>query len=235
MSVSHEIDSLQKRASIISRRGYRKDWLIVYSEGLRAKIQQAEFALNELTNLIDEIGETVSATRPEGLLPRSEIYFYCDTFWAFLYSSLDVLAQVVSQALKLSIDEEDVTFGRLDKKLEKDSSYSGTLIQKKIHECKVSRTYHWLKKYRNCSVHRRRVYIGRPPVQPGTPEYHRTSSTGSIEVGSYSVGQFILCDDPYTLKPEVKKDRTIPNYMRETKVKIFEYMEKILKSTKPVR
>lgn len=235
MSVSEEIDSLKNRAqNIISPRGYRRDLLIVYAVGLRAKIEQAEFALNQLSNFIEEIGDTVTATAPQAFLPKSEIYFYSDTFWAFLYSSLDVLAQVINKALKLGMDEEDVTFGRLDRELEQHRTYAGTTIQKKVHGCKVSRTYHWLKKYRNCSVHRRRVYIRRQ-VQVGTPEYHRISSTGGIDVGAYNAGLFTLCDDPYMLKPETEKGRTIPDYMRETKAKILEYIEKILKSTEPIR
>jgi len=54
-------------------------------------------------------------------------------------------------------------------------------------------------------------------------------------MGAYSAGPFTLCDDPYTLKPETQRGRTIPSYMRETKAKILEQIEKILKATVPVR
>lgn len=235
MSVSGEIDLLERRAQSISGRGYRRHWLIVYAEGLKAKIEQAEFALDELTKIISQIGNTVSATSPNAFLPGNDVYFYSDGFWAFVYSTLDVLAQVLNQALKLGIDEEDVSFGRLNRELEQHPTYAGTAIQKRVHECKVSRPYHWLRKYRNCSIHRRRVYIGREAMAVGTPEYHRASSTGKITVGAYSVGKLTLCDDPYELKMEMKRARTIPEYMHEIKFKVLEHIEKILKATNPVR
>lgn len=235
MSVSDEINSLRTRAEIISKRGSRLHRLIVYAEGLNAKIDQAEFALTQLTSFINDTGYTVTATTPEGFVPSSELYFYGDAFWTFLYSSLDVLAQVVNQALKLDIDEENVTFGRLAIELKQHSSYADTPIYNRVHNCKVSRWYHWLKKYRNCSVHRRRVYIGRQVFDVGTPEYHLASSTETIGVGAFNAGPFTLCDDPYTIKPKTDKRRTIPDYMRQTKEVILDHIVIILKSTYPVR
>ena len=72
----------------------RRQRLKLHSLRVRSKFRQADYArakLSELAPLSDHT-ETTAANEYE---IAACVGFYCDSFWAFLYSSLDELAHVL--------------------------------------------------------------------------------------------------------------------------------------------
>lgn len=170
--------------------------------------------------------ETVTATDPEEPTIADHVHFYCDSFWTFLYSSLDVLGQIVNQALDLKQLEKDVGFKQIARVVGSDSSL--LMLDKKLSSLISSRAFKSLDDYRNCSTHRRQIYIEeRKTTITGTAGYG--SSTGPIETV-----QRVLCDNPLELNPKTRRNRIIPRYMEQIRDEILSRMEKILKAVTPI-
>ncbi len=234
MNISRAIDLAVQRGETIISEIERKQKLRIYAEGLKAKIGHVEFALNMASEVVQKT-ELVSVSESVETISKvsDELYFYTDAFWAFLYSCLDVLGQVVNQSMNLSIaNEQKVDFKSIEKEL-CGNKYRSIPIQRKFTNCLHLNEFVELDKYRNCSTHRRRVYIERVPEGLGTPEYSDiTAITRSVAV--YRIPYF-LCDDPYTLSPTINKRRRIPDYMRATKIKIFTHVQNIVRARDFVR
>jgi len=228
MSVFDKIDSFVDEARAIIPQETRSRKLKLYAEGLKAKITQVNFALERLSEFDNKTDDTTTSTAQDAFTITDQVHFYSDTFWTFLYSSLDVLGQVVNQAMNLGFDEKNVSFEQVNSKLQ-GNRYRQSGIAKKFAECVRSKAYKNVDRYRNCSTHRRQIYIQEEiKTVKGTAGY-RTSSTGPIVTVVRT-----LCDDPYALSPKIDQRRKIPEYMEKTRRNILSQIEKILKETKPV-
>jgi len=108
MNIQKEVEALISKADSKVSEARRKK-IHLYAEGVKAKIRQAEYALNKLESFSGRTDITMTSTAPDDYEISEQVGFYCDTFWAFLYSSLDVLAQVINQSLKLGMVERDVS------------------------------------------------------------------------------------------------------------------------------
>lgn len=227
MSVRDTIDSLVEKANNTIPQKTRRRKVRIYSAGLKAKIKQAEFALQKLCEYEDKTDDTITSTGQDEFSITEQVEFYCDTFWTFLYSSLDVLAQIVNQALNFKLDERKVSFRKVESKLR--STHIGRPIQKRFTDCIGSNTFKNLDKYRNCSTHRRQIYIKEAIHLEKDTAAYKSSTAGPVVTVVRT-----LCDDPIVLTPKIDRKRTIPQYLIGTRDKILRYIELILKETKPV-
>ena len=174
----------------------------LYSAGVIAKIQHANYALTKLKELstqsdISSTNQTIEFTVSERL------HFYVDSFFAFLYSSFDVIAQVINQKLHLNKDERKVSIKSI--KGEIDNNCSGIPLNTILDQLFKSYYFKNLDKYRNCSTHRRQIYIRVETVTvEETPGYSSSSELTTVKC--------LLCDDPFSLNPTVGQERELISY-----------------------
>jgi len=228
MSLFDAADNFLKKAQNVVTQKTRKQKLRLYCEGLKAKAGQVDFALKRLKALENQADGVVTSTDANEPSIQSNVEFYCDSFWAFLYSCLDVLGQVVNQGGKLGLNEREVSFNRVKKKL--DASSSGSPEQKAFADCAKTRSFRNLDGYRNCSTHRRQIYVKEKVKFERQSSGYQTTTTGN----NVTVER-ILCDNPLDMKPKTKQNRTIPKYLAETRDRIFKSIESILSSTRLVK
>lgn len=228
MGVHDQIAELESAANLTIPQKGRKQKIILYSEGLKSKLAQVDYALSQLNSLAELTDTSTTTTASDELGISDRIAFYCDSFWAFLYSSLDVLAQLINQSLKLDIDEKGVSFKRIEDELSK--HHNGSKLQKTVNALRKSNFFKNLDGYRNCSVHRRQIYIEEViRTVKRTAGYHATA-TGSVQ----SV-QRIICDNPLVVKPAITQNRQIPEYLINTKTNIVKHISAILKVLQPIK
>lgn len=221
MTIDEKIDSFVKDVNAGIPQKRRRQKVELYSEGLKAKISQTDFALDQLSRFEGQTDSPRDSTKPDDFSITEAVEFYCDAFWTFLYSSLDVLAQVINQALKLDLKERKVGFKMLESRLRK--KQAGTAIQNKFTQCLNSNAFRNLDKYRNCSTHRRQIYI----------EEETKTRRGTAGYGSSTTGPVIsvirtLCDNPMDLSPRTSQKRRVPEYMKATRDKIVKQIQGIL-------
>jgi hypothetical protein len=224
MGLFDSADSFLLRADSVVLQEVRKQKLKLYCEGLKAKARQVDFALSELIAMENQADATVTSTNQDEPSIQCRVEFYCDSFWAFLYSCLDVMAQVLNQSMKLSCDEKLVSFKSVKKHLE--NHQNGTAAYKAVDECSKCRAFKNLDRYRNCSTHRRQIYVKEEVKLVRHPAGYQTITTGdNITV------ERILCDNPLDVTPKTAQQRKIPLYLQTTRNQIFAHIEKILDVT----
>jgi len=239
--VLNELASLEERCKpILSKTQLQKSHL--YCEGLRAKLTQTSYALErlmEINKLSDDDKYTITDddkytfTGDKAYPIRLQVSFFCDSFWTFLYSSLDVLSQIVNQTMNLGLDdldEKNVSFAQVKGKLQ-GNQYVTTQVSKAFDDCFKSHAYKNLDKYRNCSNHRREIFIVETYTSVKGTSGYATTSTG----GSGKTVTRILCDDPLTLLPTIEQKRKIPDYMMDTMQKIEKFIAEIIKKIEPCK
>jgi hypothetical protein len=160
-----------------------------------AKLRQADYALGQIRSLATgefTTGQSGISTALPGTSNEDRLHFYVDAFFAFLYSTFDVLGQVVNQAQGLGLKEKDASFKNVRNVLQNNAS----ALSKKLVRVAKSRNFKKLEAYRNCSTHRRRIYIETTTVS-GTSGY---SLTPTVQLPKH-----LLADDPLALvlKPKV--------------------------------
>lgn len=227
MSVVARIDNLVAAANTQIKQQKRKKKIHLYAEGFKSKIRHADYALQQLSSFSDRTDETATTTATDEFEISERVGFYCDAFWAFLYSSLDILAHVINQSRNLKMDEKDVSFKNIAKQLE--ASCKGTPLQKKVDKCLKATSFKNVEAYRNCSTHRRQIYIKEETkIVRHTAGYH-TTVTGSVE----SVNR-LICDNPLDVVPKTNQKREVPEYLESTKNSIMNHIEAILKNITPL-
>lgn len=220
MDLFEHLDSFSAEAvSSITQKG-RRQKVELYTNGLKAKIKQTQFALQKLNEFLDRTDISETSTKDE-LSIEEQVHFYCDTFWTFLYSSLDVLAQIVNQALNIGMNEKDVTFKQVR------NTVSNPATKSKIDVFARSKIFINLDRYRNCSTHRRQICI--QEVFKSTSLTHGYSSTSSTVVDKIIR---TLCDNPLDLNPRFQQDRKIPDYLDKTLNRTIKSIKEILNATK---
>ena len=225
MNIDGMIDNFLAVANAEVGQKGRRQKITLYAEGVKAKLRQADFALRELTRLNGVIDANISSTAAGDEFKTSEkVQFYCDAFWTFLYSSLDVLAQVANQAIRLDLEEKNVSFRRVKKKLG-EPSYKSLPVSCHFAECTNSTAFKNLEKYRNCSTHRRQIYIEEKITQVrGTSGYISSTRPRIPAV------ERLICDDALTLNPKVLQERRIPEYMERAQARLLQYVDKIVQN-----
>jgi hypothetical protein len=171
-------------------------------------LKNAEYAFSKLKEFYNQNDSSISTS---GFATSDILHFYLDSFFAFLYSAFDVVAQVLNQKLKLGIDEDKVSFKSVERKLKQD--HPGLTTYYCARRILRSRFFKALDKYRNCSTHRRQIYIQSKTTHvSGTPGYTTSGELFRIER--------IICDDPLTLNPTVNKNKELITYCSDMLKKI---------------
>lgn len=195
-----------------------KKKIVLYGTGIGAKLLNAEYALGRLSDL-NIYPDDISSTIPD-ICVKDQIHFFVDSFFAFSYSSYDVLAQVINQKLQLGLNEYQVSIKRIKNHINSTSNLS---LYNKIEDLLKKNHFKNLDKYRNCSTHRRQIYLETKTILvSGTPGYSSTSlNTTSITR--------VLCDDPITLTPKITQGRELIAYSTNMFNKIKDDIISILK------
>lgn len=193
----------------------------LYSYGILAKYKNAVYALSKLKELNKHTDDKKLVDSDE-LIVRDRIHFYLDSFFAFIYSTFDVSAQVVNQKYKLGFDEKKVNFKAVATKLK--ATHLGTDIQNCFSSIVKSNYLVNLEKYRNCSTHRRQIYIRCEATSISeTPGYSSTAELITLKR--------TICDDPYAISPNTAQKRELISYTEKilnwTEKKIIELTNKI--------
>lgn len=134
---------------------------------------------------------------------NDKLAFFVDSFFAFLYSTFDITSQVVNQKFRLTIDEDQVTFKEVNRKLR--SQHLGIPTQRVYETLYNSRKFRRLKKYRNCSTHRREICIKEVvQIESVTPCYSSSVPLPAVKR--------LICDDPYSLNPSFDENHELVDY-----------------------
>jgi hypothetical protein len=228
MRVFDEIENLVLRTNNSVLQKTRRKKIRLYTEGLKSKMRQTEYSLSQLVSFSNMTDESTTTTSPSAYQTSEKVGFYCDTFWAFLYSSLDVLGQILNQSLKLGMKEKDVSFKQVASKLAS-TSHNGTPLQQKVSSCLKSNAFRNLDSYRNCSTHRRQIYIKEEIRMVRHTAGYSTTATGEVS----SVTR-VICENPLDVTPRTIQNRRIPEYMQLTQTKVVTHIEAILKTISPI-
>ena len=169
----------------------------MYALGLEARFDQMEYCISRLNGLT-AISESTTATADAGLDSNRQAEFYCDTFWTWAYSSLDILAQVINQTENLRIKENKVSFDDVLAKLKSMSPVPPTLGEMKALERSYGRS--WMKAYRNCANHRRPICLFHETKTESVTKAYESAT----EPISRTIRYIVYHNVPYEPK---KKDR----------------------------
>jgi len=221
MNIFEEIKSFDKRIENI-RPKKNIDQAKLYSAGLSAKLNQCYFALHKLELLSVKDDHSTASTAAEVIDIYAQVAFYCDTFCVFLYSSLDVLSQIINQIHQFGMDEHQVDFKQVLKNLS--TNHIGTDLHNQFLKIEKSRAFKNLHKYRNCSVHRRQIYIQEETGSIRHTPGYSVSSTGPVPKIVRT-----LCDDPYDIRPKIIQNRIIPDYLEDLINNIEKEIQNIIK------
>ncbi len=226
MDVFEKIDSLVKSPKTIVTHNKRRTQIALYAEGLKNKLTEANFAISKLQQLKGR-SDTLQTDTAEAASIEDRRYFYSDAFWAFLYASLDVLAQLVNQALNIGLPEDKTDFKKLDGKLQS-NEHKGKKVAKLFQQCLKTYDFKRLDKFRNCVLHRRHTYFSEKFLGD-------RGSRGYTTIGETQRAVHYLCDDPYTITPSIYYKREIPDFMEKMQSKIMFNIEQILDAIKLVK
>lgn len=219
MTYSETITELAKTISNKEPKSYKQK-ILLYSHGISAKLLNAEYSHSNLLNLRDH-PDDYDITDDFDVPVVDRIHFYVDSFFAFLYSSFDVTAQVINQKLRLGIDENRVSIKRIKEEIDKKKS---THQLKRTLDCLFkSKYFKNLERYRNCSTHRRQIYLQTTTVLISeTLGYSSTAKLTNV--------LRLLCDDPLSINPTVKQKRELINYTSDLLEKVKKEIIVILKN-----
>jgi hypothetical protein len=197
-----------------------KQKILLYTNGISAKLSNAYYShsnLIALKNLPDDYSSTDDLDVP---VP-DRIHFFTDSFFAFLYSSFDVTAQVINQKLRLGIDEHRVSIKKVKEEIDKMTPVPS--LKRILDSLFKSKYFKNLERYRNCSTHRRQIYLKTTTVSVSeTPGYTSTAKLTEVKR--------ILCDDPLSLNPTVRQSRELISYTSELYNKVEKEIYIILKN-----
>ena len=208
MDILGRVDRLCAR---LERQGRADPRSKLYAAGVKEKLRQAQFALSIMTYL--EANERYGATSQGGGLEiqhqildtiDDQIAFYCDCFWDFLRSAIDILAQLINTVMNLGVAERDVDFKRISDVL--NDNHAANPLTKAVMLLRRSRSLKVLEEYRHCSTHRRHVYIQVKEIMTMVTGRAGYDTTNPV---SQSVQRY-LCDNPLDLSPRVTDRQVVP-------------------------
>jgi hypothetical protein len=197
----------------------------LYARQVEAKFKNARYSLGKLREFGLPVA-TGSSTASSVLLGTDElINFYCDCFWDFLRSSIDILAQLINERTSLGMGERDVDIKKVEAHPRLASFAQLKTSVKYLLNLKVFKK---LEQYRHCSMHRRQVYIKTMEQKVsilGTRGYSATTS--DTEMPTYVS---YLCRDPQdlTTTPDVDDSRTVDMFCQELLEKLQNQMVAII-------
>jgi len=219
MNYSETLSQLAETIADKQPKSYKQK-ILLYSHGIYAKMLNAEYSHSNLLNLRDH-PDNYNITDDLDVSVPDRIHFFTDSFFAFLYSSFDVTAQVINQKLRLGIDENRVSIKKIKEELDK--RHPTHPLKKILDDLFKSKYFKNLERYRNCSTHRRQIYLQTTTVSVSeTPGYSSTAYLTKV--------QRLLCDDPLSLNPSIKQKRELTSYSADLLEKVKKEIILILKN-----
>ena len=176
----------------------RANMIILYLCGASEKLSQARFALKMMSFFYIYKNDYIDPA--DDVKIEKKIYFCIDSFFIFLYSCFDILAQAVNQKYQLGLTEREVNLKKVSSELQR-KNYNNKL-SRHLQDLQKTRFFKSMEKYRHCAVHRRQIYI-LEEVRRGTKGYNYSSTGPGETITRY------ICDDPLVLKPQIKKKREL--------------------------
>jgi hypothetical protein len=229
MSVSTEVANLIARAKDPGRAltPQRVERIVLYSGGLEAKMNQAMYALQTIKNLSSS---TPQAGTTGYFSDFDRMHFYSDSFWSFGRAALDVLAQVINQTENLNLDEKRCDFATVLNTMQaRDSASPLTALLSQLANTSSAGE---LDDYRNCSLHRRQVYLEyQQTLKIYTTPGYATSPANST--GSVVSHDWYLCDNPLDVIPHTTSNRTLHDYCKTLYVNLEAEVKTLVNSLLP--
>lgn len=213
MSVQSVIDTFISESEDKISQITRKRAITLYGEGVKSKLNQANYCITELQALSGQSDLLSTSTVTDQLNITDKVGFYSDSFWAFLFSSLDIRSHTINQSLKLNIDEKHVSFKKVVSHLET-TVHNNSALHEKLQALKKSIIFRQTDGYRNCSTHRRQICI-QERIEMITHTVGYTTSTAGVETVKR-----LLCDNPLETNPKINQNREIPDVMIKARNKI---------------
>ncbi len=228
--LENELSALDTRAAQLPWR--RQNFVMMYTEGLKQRLIQIKFCLAQLQQL-DERTWLKTADSSTSVLDLDEMaQFFCDTFWTWVYSSADILAQIINQTENLGLDEGDVSFHAVLTPLRQQQARSG--LWDSVDRLERSWVRSWMKTYRNCANHRRPICLIHESrkLTPGyrTKQDSSITTTGPIQP---AVQRFI-CDHSVALTPNIGKKIKLRERCETASRMLNERIEAVVKTMLPL-
>lgn len=222
---------IERLVARLNNRGLITPAITLYAEGVKTKIRQVYFSLEQLKQLehIEDNprlqGSTTGQTAPLLQSATEQVILFCDCFWDFLRSALDILGQLINQIHSLGIDETKLDIKIVSTKL--NSTEQDSSLDQAVKKCINSNKFKVLEAYRHCSIHRRPVYVETRTTTTeitGTPGYYSGGSQPAT-VERY------LCKNPEDLQPTIGNcERPVVSYCESLLKTIENYIGSIVNS-----
>lgn len=217
------IESLIQRSSTLKPK--RKKLLKMYLLGLEDRLKQVDFCLFMLKSLSGNSTNMTSTTTGITFDVDRQAEFYCDTFWTWVYSSLDILAQILNQTENLNLDENKVSFDKIIQDIQTNHPTFPILpILQRINRAHFRK---WTKAYRNCANHRRPVNLWHFRETVRQTRSYETSTAPIEKTVRY------ICDHTMTLKPSDKKKKNLIDRCENTYMNLNKFILKTLDNLLP--
>lgn len=220
MGIDAEVQALIARTKSIADSG-RRERVALYAHGLGAKFRQVEYTIGELSSLT---AKAPGPGGPSGFSDFDRIHFYSDSFFALQRAVLDILAQLINQTEGLGLNERECDFTRLVAQLQLQTPTAA--LTNRLVALNGSASYSALNDYRNCSLHRRQVYLEYQTRQ-------KLYSTPGYATGPFTSHEWYVCDNPLDVHPNVNSRRVIVPYCSLLLADIETHIRSILPTLVP--
>jgi len=219
--------SLSKLQEKLDRRHSSTPATNLYAQQVEAKFKNARYSLHKLRGLERPIIVGSGTILSEPLNNVEKVNFYCDCFWDFLRSSIDILAQLINELTSRTLDERSVDIKKVAQNINP-SSYPQ--LKTAVDYLLRINVFNTLEDYRHCSMHRRQVYIETIAQESeilGTRGYDVSTDSSTSEKKQT---QYIshICRNPWDLTPDVDYSRTTAAFCEDLLKKIESRMVTII-------
>jgi hypothetical protein len=204
------IESLIQRFGTLSPK--RRRLLQMYLLGLEDRLKQVDFCLSMLKSLSGNSTNMTSTTTGITFDVDRQAEFYCDTFWTWVYSSLDILAQIINQTENLKFDENKASFDKIIQDIQ--NNHPTLPILPFLQKINKARFRKWTKAYRNCANHRRPINLWHVRETVKQTRSYQTSTAPIEKTVRY------ICDHTMTLKPNLKTKKNLIDRCENTYINL---------------
>ncbi|MCZ6835293.1 MAG: Cthe_2314 family HEPN domain-containing protein [Planctomycetota bacterium] len=211
------IEKLKTRSDDFSKR--RREKVELYLEGLNSRLLQIDYCLKQFDQLNATSIESTSST-DEYFGSDKIAEFYCDSFWTWVYSALDILAQVVNQTEDLKIKEKDVSFNSVLKILRKLTPKPGCLSV--IEALAKSHLRSRMVSYRNCANHRRPICLFHDVRTQTMTSGYKTATGPAKQIVRY------ICDHSVAFTPDPKKKKELISHCKKDRDQLQRTLKSVL-------
>jgi hypothetical protein len=198
------------------------DAIEIYTGSLVARLREADYALSMI-----RLHATGTATQPNPILKTMDAYlcFYLNAFWTLLYSVFDITAHVINAVHPRVPDEQQVAFGQAVRGYPNARRSAAALprdLQNVLQEISRRRYFTRLKKYRECTLHRRAVEHEKQERATTLVGPRSSSPTKYVE-------DRVICDDPSAMIAKFDRRRSLTEECSDLRRRTEKDIRKILR------